>query len=238
MEILYQFVAPPSPCSYLPDQEWSLQYQRVLSLSAEEYMRYLVEGWRRFGTMLFRPRCPACNACRTLRVPVERFKPNRSQRRAWKRNCGDVALQIREPGVSATKLSLYDRFHRFQTEKKGWPEYPAKDAASYRESFVYNPFFSEEWCYYLDGKLVGVGYVDSLAQGLSAIYFFYEPRLRERSLGTFNVLKVVEQARKRNIPHVYLGYYVPGCASLEYKANFRPNEIIGPDGQWKEFLTA
>ncbi|MFO0968394.1 MAG: arginyltransferase [Gemmataceae bacterium] len=233
MELLYQFVAPPSPCSYLPDREWSLEYQRVLSLSAEEYMRYLLEGWRRFGTMLFKPRCPACSACQTLRVLAERFRPNRSQKRAWKRNGADISLQIREPSVSSAKLALYDRFHQFQTERKGWPEYPAKDAASYRESFVYNPFFTEEWCYYLAGKLVGVGYVDSLPQGLSAIYFFYEPKLRERSLGTFNVLKVVEEAARRNIPHAYLGYYVPGCASLEYKANFRPNEILGPDGQWR-----
>lgn len=235
MEILYQFVSPPSPCSYLPDRDWSLEYQRVLSVSAEEYMHYLLTGWRRFGTMLFRPRCPACTACQTLRVPVATFQPNRSQRRAWKKNENELALQIREPSVSAAKLTLYDRFHRFQSQKKGWPEYPAKDAASYRESFVHNPFFTEEWCYFLGGKLVAVGYVDALPRGLSAIYFFYEPKLRERSLGTFNVLQVIEQARRRGIPHVYLGYYVAGCASLEYKAGYRPNEILAPDGNWRAF---
>ena len=36
-------------------------------------------------------------------------------------------------------------------------------------------------------------------------------------------------------PHVYLGYFVDGCASLEYKARFRPNEVLGADGEWGAF---
>lgn len=236
METLYQFVAPPSPCSYLPGQEWSLEYRRILSITAEEYDECLRTGWRRFGTMLFRPQCTACKACQSIRIPVERFKANRSQKRAWKRNEGEVVVQIRPPSVSSAKLALYDRFHHYQVDHRDWPEHPAKDAASYRESFVYNPFFTEEWCYLLEGKLVGVGYVDSLPEGLSAIYFFYEPKLRDRGLGTFNVLKVIEEARRRSVPFVYLGYFVAGCTSLEYKANYRPNEVLTGDGQWRPFL--
>jgi len=236
MELLYQFVSPPSPCSYLPAQQWSLEYQRVLSLSPGEYAEYLRKGWRRFGSTLFRPRCARCNACQSMRIPVERFVSNRSQKRAWKRNEGVVKLQIREPSVTTAKMALYDRFHHFQSSHKDWPEHPAKDTASYRESFVYNPFFTEEWCYSLAGKMVGIGYVDSLPGGLSAIYFFYEPKLRDRSLGTYNVLKVIEETKRRGMPHAYMGYYVAGCASLEYKANFRPNEIIGENGEWREFV--
>ena len=68
---------------------------------------------------------------------------------------------------------------------------------------------------------------------MSAIYFFYDPDDRHRSLGTFNVLSVIEQARQRGLSQVYLGYYVEGCRSLEYKARFGPSEILGPDGTWK-----
>jgi arginyl-tRNA--protein-N-Asp/Glu arginylyltransferase len=28
---------------------------------------------------------------------------------------------------------------------------------------------------------------------------------------------------------------VAGCRSLEYKARFRPNEVLGPGGQWEPF---
>ena len=140
------------------------------------------------------------------------------------------------PNVSRTKLTLYDRFHAHQSDGKGWPMHPAKDAASYRESFVHNPEFTEEWCYFLDDQLIGVGYVDRLPRCLSAIYFFYEPSERDRSLGTWNVLRVLDEAARLALPHVYLGYYVAGCRSLSYKANFRPNQILQPDGSWRDFL--
>jgi arginine-tRNA-protein transferase len=158
------------------------------------------------------------------------------------------------------KLALYDRFHAFQTEDKGWPEHPAWDAASYAESYIYHPFPVEEWCYFVGRRLVGVGYVDVLhgppepipqdgaagkqplpladagesVGGLSAIYFFYDPDERRRSLGTFNVLCLIDEAARRGFPYVYLGYHVAGCRSLEYKANFRPNQLRGDDGIWRD----
>jgi leucyl-tRNA---protein transferase len=237
MESLIRFTAPPSPCGYLPDRDWSLEYEHVAAASAAEYMRRLREGWRRFGHTLFRPQCPGCTACRSLRVVVGQFLPDRSQRRARKANESEVELRIGEPRVTRSRLALYDRYHAFQSDLKGWPQHPAKDPESYRDSFVFNPFPVEEWCYYLSDALVGVGYVDVLAEGLSAIYFFYDPELRHRSLGTWNVLRVIEEAERRRLPHVYLGYHVAGCRSLEYKARFAPNEALGPDGVWRPFKT-
>jgi arginine-tRNA-protein transferase len=146
-----------------------------------------------------------------------------------------VHLLIGTPSVTKQKLKLYDRYHAFQTETKGWPIHPAKDPSSYGESFVANPFAVEEWCYYLQDRLVAVGYVDVLPEGMSAIYFYHEPALRVRSLGTWNVMAILAEARRRGLPYVYLGYFVDGCASLEYKANFRPNEILGSDGAWRPF---
>jgi arginine-tRNA-protein transferase len=235
MESLYRYVAAPSRCEYLPDQTWQLEYEWVRTVSPAEYLERLTQGWRRFGDMLFRPRCPRCTACRSLRVLVEHFRPDRSQRRARRANDGVVRFSLGEPSVSRAKLDLYDRFHAFQAETKGWPEHPAKDAADYVSSFVQNPFPTQEWCYYLGDRLIGVGYVDNLPGGLSAIYFFYDPGERHRSLGTWNVLNILEYAASRGIPHVYLGYYVAGCRSLEYKARFVPNQLLGTDGRWHDF---
>ena len=235
MESLFKYVALPSPCGYLPEQEWTLEYEVVGKLGALEYMNRLQAGWRRFGTMMFHPVCKACNQCKSLRVIVDEFRPTRSQRRAKKRNAAEIELRIGRPGVTRAKLDLYDRFHAFQSADKGWPEHPLKDGASYRHSFVENPFLTEEWCFYLKDRLVGVGYVDALPEGLSAIYFFYDPSLRWRSLGTWNVVCLVSECARRRLPHLYLGYYVAGCASLDYKARFVPNEILGPDGRWLGF---
>jgi len=219
----------------LPDQLWRLEYEQVGSLTPAEYEERLLHGWRRFGTILFRPRCRSCAACQSLRVVVADFRADRSQRRACRANEGVVQLRIGHPAVTRSKLALYDRYHAFQTERKGWPLHPAKDAYEYARSFVDNPFPTEEWCYYVGQRLIGVGYVDVLPGGLSAIYFFYDPDERWRSLGTWNVVGMIDKAAWKRIPYVYLGYYVAECPSMTYKSRFRPNQILGPDGEWHDF---
>lgn len=242
MESLFRYVAEPSTCGYLPQQVWSLEYEYVAEMTAAEYLQRMIEGWRRFGTMLFRPACPRCRLCQALRVQAAAFRPDRSQRRCRKLNEGVVERRIGPPTVTRSRLELYDRYHAFQAQHKGWPEHPAKDAASYIASFVDHPFPVEEWGYFLEGKMIGVGYVDHLPEapaelgrvaGLSAIYFYYDPDERHRSLGTWNVLCLLDEAVRRGLPYVYLGYYVPGCQSMEYKPRFVPNEIRGADGVWR-----
>ncbi|MBL8798198.1 MAG: arginyltransferase [Planctomycetia bacterium] len=235
METVFRYLAPPSRCGYLPDQVWRLEYEQVSAMTAAEYLERMRQGWRRFGGMLFRPRCPACTACRSLRVVVDRFQPDRSQRRNRKLNEREVEVHIGTPSVTRAKLELYDRYHAFQTDFKDWPEHEPKDPEEYRRSFVENPFATLEWCYTIGDRLVGVGYVDDLPGGLSAIYFFYDPEERERGLGTWNVLSVIEYARQRGIPHVYLGYYVADCRSMAYKARFGPNQLRDGDGVWRDF---
>jgi len=237
MESLFTYVAPPTPCGYLPEQSWSLEYEYVGDLTAAEYEARMATGWRHFGRMLFHPACRHCRACRSLRIPAARFRPDRGQRRCWQLNHEDIRLEIGEPGVGKAKLKLYDRYHAFQSSHKGWPLHPAKDAESYCESFVRNPFAVQEWCYYLGRHLVAVGYVDDLPTSYSAIYFFYDPERRDRSLGTFNVLSILDRARRAGKEFVYLGYYVEGCRSMEYKVRFRPNQLLGLDGEWREFLS-
>jgi len=237
MQSLFTFATSPGPCGYLPDQTWSLFYEVVWQITPQEYLERLKSGWRRFGFSLFKPECPSCRRCQSLRIPVATFKPNRSQKRAAAANDNEVRLVIGEPSVNDIKLELYNRFHRFQHVKKAWPRHGEENPGAYVESFVDNPFPTEEWCYFIGEKLVGVGYVDCLPEGLSAIYFFYDPEERGRSLGTYNVVSIVREAGLRQLPHVYLGYFVEGCRSLEYKSRFRPNETIQPDGNWLPFLS-
>ena len=228
---MFSFISDPSPCEYLPDQIWQLRYDVNKRLTPVEYADRLQRGWRRFGAAVFRPECPACRRCQALRVPVAAFRPNRSQRRAWTVNQGNVSLEFGRPISSDAHRSLYDRFHRHQSREKGWRP-PEADGA---DAFLDNPFATEEWRYTAGGSLIGVGYVDRLPQALSAIYFYYDPDQRTRSLGTYNVLSIIERARALGVPNVYLGYYVEGCRSLVYKATFQPNEVLGPDGSWTPF---
>src|SRR5262249_55935639 len=127
MKSVCHFLAPPGPCGYLPEQTWRLEYEFFSKLTAGEYLVRLEHGLRRLGASVFRPRCPACNACRSLRVLVERFQPNRSQRRVRRANEGSITLQIGSPSVTRAKLDLYDRYHGMQSDVKGWPRHEAKD---------------------------------------------------------------------------------------------------------------
>jgi arginine-tRNA-protein transferase len=232
MHTLMTFVSDADRCQYLSDQQWRFEYEIVASATASEYGDRLRNGWRRFGYSLFRPVCDACTRCQSVRVPVAGFSPDRSQRRARKAN-RDTLLLVTEPSESLEKRQLFDEFHAYQHESKGW----SHGSSDYHEMFVANPLPTEEWCYRVDGRLVGVGYVDRVPDGLSLIYFFHDPRSRDRSLGTFNILTAIDVARAAGLPYVYLGYYVDGCRSLEYKGRFRPNEALRPDGSWQTFLT-
>jgi arginine-tRNA-protein transferase len=235
MESVFRYVAPAGTCGYLPDQTWRLEYELALQVTPAEYLQRMEGGWRRFGISLFRPRCPSCRACQPLRVVVDQFRPNRSQRRVRKLNETSVVPRVGTPLTTRAKLELYDRYHARQAKEKGWPEHARQDVRGYTHSFVENPFPTQEWCYFLGRQLAAVAYVDSLPGAMSAIYCFYDPDLRQRSLGTWNILCLLEEARRQQVPHLYLGYYVAGCSSMEYKTRFQPNEVLGSDGQWRSF---
>jgi leucyl-tRNA---protein transferase len=232
MESRATFAAPPGPCPYLPDRTSQLHYALSPDMGTDDYMRKLREGWRRFGPVLFRPQCPACRMCQSIRVPVGAFRANNSQTRAWKKNAGQVTIRIGAPSITGEKERLLARFHQHGHDVKGWPG----DGQPNLQLFVRNPFRTEEWSYHLGDRLIGVGYVDALPEGLSGIYFFWDPAEEHRSPGTFNVLAMIAAARERRLPHVYLGYYVEGCRSLEYKARFRPNEVL-VDDDWRTLVS-
>lgn len=235
MQSLGTIVTPPHPCSYLPDRTATIRYDFLAAIAPAEYERLMHQNWRRFGFSIFRPQCDGCTMCRSIRVDVAKFAPSQSQKRTWKANRADLTLTVGDPAVSDEKLELYDRYHGFQSDRVGWKDRDPKDPDDYIETFVAHPYPTQEWCYRIGGKLVGVGYVDDLPGGPSAIYFFYDPDERDRSMGTFNVLSVLEYAKATSRPYVYLGYFVDGCRSLQYKANFRPNQVYSPDGTWVDF---
>jgi leucyl-tRNA---protein transferase len=234
METINRWTEPPGPCPYQPDHTCEREYLWVSRLDPGEYMTHLLAGWRRFGHMVFRQTCSGRGACRSLRVDADRFRPGRSQRRARLTNDGVIRLQVGTPAVTAEKVALFDRFHADRSETRRWPPYEPGDLEDFASSFVLNPFPTQEWCYFLEDVLVGVGYVDELPGGLSAIYFVRDPAHANRSLGTWNVLCLLDRARALNLPYVYLGYHGDVSPSLRYKASFRPNQSLDLDGKWRD----
>lgn len=87
--------------------------------------------------------------------------------------------------------------------------------------------------YYLDSTLVAVSVVDILPEGLSSVYYFYEPTLKKFSLGVVGNLKDIAYIREMNVHfpqfrHYYLGFYIHNNSKMSYKASYRPIELLCP----------
>lgn len=219
-----------STCQYLKDRPCQMELRCLQTVSADEQDELLSRGIRHFGHLYFQPRCPSCSRCLSLRVPVTSFRPSRSQRRVLARN-RDVVVEMGSPSVDEERLSLYHRFHRDRELTRGWRR-SEKDADEYFDAFVAGPVRVIELRYRLHGRLVALAYVDEAATSLSSIYGLWEPSEARRGLGTLDVLCEIELARRLGKDHLYLGFYVRGCQSLEYKSSFRPCEILR-DGVWQ-----
>jgi arginyl-tRNA--protein-N-Asp/Glu arginylyltransferase len=227
MHLLEHVVEKPHPCTYLETEKASLEVRVMLDVAAGEMDALLERGWRRFGPVYFRPACAACSECVSLRVLVDRFAPSKSQRRA-DRACASLRRVVRAPSVDDARLALYARWHASRAEARGWEANP-QTRERYAVEFAFTHPCAREAAFYDDaagGKLVGVGLFDETPRALSAAFFFHDPDYARLSLGTANVVALLADARDRGKAHVYLGFRVSGCASLRYKATFRPHELL------------
>jgi arginine-tRNA-protein transferase len=235
MRLLERVIEKPRPCSYLPEQAASLEVHVMVDVTSEETQGLLEKGWRRFGPMYFHPACEGCAECVSLRIVVPEFSPSKSQRRAA-RTCARLRRVVGRPRVDEARLSLYARWHASREDARGWDPNP-QTRERYAVEFAYPHPCAREAAFYEDtdagSRLVGLGLYDETADALSAVFFFYDPEYERLSLGTANVLCLVEDARAAGLKYVYLGYRVAGCASLSYKARFRPHELRRPgSSQW------
>ena len=216
---------PSSPCSYLPAESACQEYRVVFELNTGGYHELLKRGWRRFGGVLFRPACPQCNKCTGIRVLVQEFRPNKSQRRALKLN-RDVEVVVQPASVSAEHLQLFNAYHAFMQGERNWTGRSLNER-EYQQHFLQGHWeFAKEFLYYHAGKLIAVGLVDVLPDAISSVYFYHDPALRSRSLGVYSMLKELEYAKARQMAYQYLGFWLAECRSLAYKSQYQPHEFL------------
>ena len=82
-------------------------------------------------------------------------------------------------------------------------------------------------------RLRVVSVTDHIANGLSAVYTFFDPDEKRRTLGTYAILQQLELARRIEYEWLYLGYWIKTCEKMSYKSRFRPLEAFDHDtGCW------
>jgi arginine-tRNA-protein transferase len=225
MQELLRIIEEPRQCSYLPDETASLEIRLMPRLKPDEFGRLLARGYRRFGWQVFRPACPSCSECRSLRVLVQQYEPGASARRVLRKNEA-IRAELHPLFVTREHVELYNAYHRYMRDHRDWP-FRVATASSYHEDFLSGSnHLGRQWLYFDKDRLVGVALMDEAPDAISLVYFFHDPDWRERSPGTFSILTQLDYARRRNVRYAYLGYCVAGCPSLSYKSRFRPHETL------------
>lgn len=208
-------------CSYLENRDTTTHY-KIIHDATSKYASELIErGYRRFGKMYFRPICTDCNECQSIKIDVDNFIFSKSQKRVLKKG-KDFKRYIQIPTLSQEHLKLFEKYHLHMKDKKEW-EYQQTTADHYYNSFVngYNEF-GYEVLYFDNDKLIAVDLIDILDDGISSIYFYYDPDYEKYSLGKLSLYHQIQIAQEHNKKWIYLGYYVEDCPSLSYKSHYKP----------------
>jgi arginyl-tRNA--protein-N-Asp/Glu arginylyltransferase len=192
------------------------------------YQQFMDAGFRRSGQVIYQPICSRCRACQSIRIPVSRFVPDKSQRRCWRQN-QDMSVTVAPPDATAEAFDLYQKYVRQWHGRES-----EEDSPEAFERFLYDsPVDSREFRYRDEsGTLLAVGICDLSREALSSVYFYFDPAEKHRGLGTFGALYELDYARAKGTEYYYLGYWIDGCETMQYKNRFRPYELLGSDGKW------
>jgi arginine-tRNA-protein transferase len=221
------------PCPYLPGK---IERKLVTELAGRHASSFYNElsraGFRRSHHLAYRPACVGCNACVPVRIPVADFVESKSLKRVRSVN-RDLFPRTIEADATLEQFRL---FQRYQRSRHADSDMAAMTFGDYQAMIEDSPVATKMIeLRAADGTLYGNGLYDPLDDGLSAVYSSFDPAETKRSLGTLLVLALIDEARRRKLAYVYLGYWIEGSAKMSYKSRFRPLEALGPKG-WRRML--
>ena len=218
----------PMTCPYIEGRVEQQLFTELTGPSAQEVFERLGEaGFRRSHHIMYRPVCTGCNGCVPVRVVAPEFVETRSWRRIRKANA-DLTAQDVGTHVSEEQFAL---FRRYVEGRHGDGDMAQMSARDYVNLVTASPV-TTTLIEFRDGNgvLVAGCLIDRLRDGHSAVYSFYDPLLQQRSLGSYMILWLVDEARRKGLRNVYLGFWIEQSQKMAYKRRFAPLEAFGSKG--------
>jgi len=231
----FYYTTAALPCPYLPGRSERKIVTELTGADAEAlHDRLSRAGFRRSHNIAYAPVCTGCRACVPIRINAQAFRPSRTQRRLLGLNADLEGFEV-PPRATAEQFTL---FQRYQAARHGDGDMAAMGFYDYRAMVEDTPIET----IIIEVRdpadsLVAACLTDRVADGLSAVYSFFDPAAARRSLGTWMILWLVRRAVALGLSYVYLGYWVPESRKMAYKARFRPSEILW-GGVWRELTEA
>lgn len=208
------------PCGYLENRQARSGFVHPsVTMDTGLYSQLIAQGFRRSGDHVYKPYCQGCQACVPTRLPVAQFLPDRRQKRCAKRNA-QTRVVIKNAAFDPRHFQLYHRYLRARHDKPGDPVETTPDD--------YLNFLASSWCetlfveFLIAGQLAAVAVVDVVADGLSAVYTFFDPDFADYSPGVYAVLWQIQTARHWDLDYLYLGYWIADCRKMRYKIDYQP----------------
>lgn len=188
-----------------------------------------------------------CCLLYTIRTPVGTVKLDKDQKKCvrrfiknfagpnYKRKFDDDLVELQRFELELDRKKFYSVLDKptFTTEKfnlyKKYQVEVHKDnpdkltARSFKRFLCENPFHEAtneghvHELYYIDEELLAILVLDILPQGISSVYFIWDPKYHKLGLGKLSSLRELNLCAKLNKDYYYLGYYVPDCQKMNYK---------------------
>ena len=218
-------------CNYLPEKKEQLlvicdercQYDWV-------YEQLMSKGFRRSGNDIYRPHCPSCDSCESVRLSGKLFTPSRSQKRIRNRNDKLFTVTFSTQADSQC-YPLYQKY--INMRHRDGSMYPA--TVEQYEGFLFCKWLDTVFIHlWHEDKLIGVAVTDIMPNSMSAIYTFYDPDYEKYSLGSYFIIKQLEHCKEKDKDYLYLGYQIDECQKMNYKTKYRPYQRL-IRSQWKNF---
>jgi arginine-tRNA-protein transferase len=232
------YLTMPAPCPYLSSRLERKVFTHLQGALATPLNNALTHaGFRRSQNIAYKPACESCNACISARIVVERFVLTRSFKRVISIN-RDVTSRVVPTTATEEQYAILRGYLDSRHPDGGMSDMTVLDYVSMVEEtavktqLVEYRVSADSTSSYPgnSNELIGIAITDKLADGLSMIYSFFLPSVERRSMGTYMVLDHIHQAQQRDESYVYLGYWVASCSKMDYKARFKPLEVLSPSG--------